>query len=291
MSQSIAKQDLVYKLAEKRVNSLLSDIAAHLATSEELSDELVHDLRVCVKRLRALLQLYRPCCNKQVIKQIDHDIKAIANAFSGQRDMVVQYQLLSKAMEEINQQSQHDFAPLRAYFLRVMTQEKIESPELMVDLAFKRALKKWHKHLTINKRKIVDSGLRYTHDQCYKRAHRAIATGQDALYHAARKWIKYYLYQLKLLTKKQVDPELELAIKQLDAMGELLGELHDQCVLEHTLKGLISSEEKPSEIANLDDEVLEAIIHSILHWLASKKQHYKQQFWSQFNHFFLHTMP
>lgn len=287
MSQSIAKQDLVFKLAQKRVNSLLSDVASHLATSGELSDKLIHDVRVCVKRLRALLQLYRPCCNKQTIKRIDHDIKAIANAFAGQRDMVVQYQLLSSAIDEIQQNHQHDFAPLRAYFLRVMKQEKAASPTLMVDKAFKRALKKWQKHLKMTGRKSVDSGLHYTHDQCYTLAHRAIATGQDALYHAARKWIKYYLYQLKLLNKKQIDSDLELAINQLDEMGEWLGELHDQSVLEQTLKALISTKDKPAEIAHVENKALEATIHAVLNWLATNQQHYKQQFWSQFNAFFL----
>lgn len=198
MGQSLAKQDLVYQLAEKRVSDLLESIASHLNTSSCLSDNLIHDLRVCVKRLRALLQLYRPCCDKGGIKQVEQEVKAVANAFASQRDTLVQYQLLCKAINEISEYSKRDFSPLHHYFEHILTEKKLHSSELDIDRAFKHALKKWRKTLKLSKRKKVNAGLSYTHDICFKLSHRAIATGKDALYHECRKWLKYYQYQLKL---------------------------------------------------------------------------------------------
>ncbi len=279
MGQSLAKQDVIYKLAEKRVNVLLSEISEHLNTASELSDNLIHELRVCVKRLRALLQLYQPSAKQRDIKKLDHDIKRIANAFSGKRDIVVQHQLLSKAINEIGHH-EGEFQLLIDHFQNLLTQENITSQVLVVDKAFKRVLKKWHQHLKMTKRKSVDAGLTHTHDQCYLLAHRAIATGNDEAYHAARKWIKYYLYQLKLLNKKRIAPDVECAIKQLDDMGALLGDLHDQSVLECTLQSLLDKS---------DHVALKQEIMPILAWLQDQKQRYKQQFWPQFNHFFLQS--
>lgn len=288
MGQSLSKQDVIYKLAEKRVNVLMSEISEYLKTAGELSDTLIHELRVCVKRLRALLQLYQPSAKQRDIKKLDHDIKRIANAFSGKRDIVVQYQLLSKAINRIGHH-QGEFQLLTDYFQNLLTQEKAIAPELVVDKAFKRVLKKWHQQLKMTKRKSIDAGLSHTHDQCYQLAHRAIATGNDEAYHAARKWIKYYLYQLKLLNKKCIAPDVECAIKQLDNMGELLGELHDQSVLESTLQSLLSTHKSESALNKTDHAALRQEVLPILAWLQDQKQHYKQQFWPQFNHFFLQS--
>lgn len=286
MGQSLAKQDVIYKLAETRVNVLLSDISEHLETAEALSDSLIHELRVCVKRLRALLQLYHPSAKQRDIKKLDHDIKRIANAFSGKRDIVVQYHLISKAIEDIGHHH-GEFQLLIEYFQNLITQEKTSPPKLDLDKAFKCVLKKWHLRFKMNKRKGVSAGLSHTHHQCYQLAHRAIATGNDEAYHAARKWIKYYLYQLKLLNKKQLAPDVERAIKQLDDMGELLGDLHDQSVLEHTLQALLSSLKTKSALDKPDPDAMRKAIMLVLSWLQSQKQHYKQQFWPQFNQFFL----
>lgn len=287
MAQSLEKVDVIYHLAEKRVNVLLAALAENQKTASELSDSLIHEVRVCVKRLRALLQLYHPTANKETLKTLDRDIKNIAKAFSNKRDMVVQYHLLSQAITALSPRHQIDFDILDCYFQRLLSQEKSSPPKLVVDKAFKRILKKWRQHLPPQKRKAIKAGLDHTHQQSDQLAQHAIATGQDAAYHAARKWIKYYAYQLKLLSRKQLKKSDEGAMKQLDEMGELLGELHDQSVLENTLLHLLSTLESTSSLDSFDQLALRQAIIPILSWLQARKGQYKQRFWPKFNHFFI----
>lgn len=282
MSQATSKQDLIYKLARTRVKKLLAEISA--SSDATLSDTLIHEIRVCVKRLRALVQLYQPFCSKTDIKTVDRTIKDIAKAYAGQRDAVVQYALLCKAISEINQQ---DFQPLKAYFSeQISTAQTHDSDMIMVDQAFKHVLKVWKQTLSTNKSTNFNSGIDYTYRKCRNLSHKAIATDNDALYHASRKWIKYYFYQLKLLDREHKLVE-KSRLKQLAEIGELLGEFHDQCVLAQALKQLMS--DKPQTVVQ-KNEAFNSAIQSVLNWLMHQKRQSKLQFWSLNNKVFVHGL-
>jgi CHAD domain-containing protein len=63
--------------------------------------ERVHTMRVATRRLRAVLEIYRPCFDREAYAPVLRDVKALADALGARRDPDVQLQALqafAKAM-------------------------------------------------------------------------------------------------------------------------------------------------------------------------------------------------
>ena len=56
--------------------------------------ERVHDMRVASRRLRAVLEIYRPCFDGDAYKPVLRDVKALADALGARRDPDVQLEAL-----------------------------------------------------------------------------------------------------------------------------------------------------------------------------------------------------
>lgn len=269
MSHALSKQVLVYKLAQKQVQHMLMQSKVQLDETGGFTDSLIHEIRVCAKKLRALLQLYRPFYRPKKIKNLDKAIKLIACAYSGQRDAAVQYTLLCRAIDAIGTQSKFDFAPLKAIFAQKLTSMHSHSPDLAVDIKFQATMALWHKTLNIGKSKHLKSGIKHTYRKCRRISNKAIASDGDALFHQSRKWIKYYFYQLKILNSQQKITNRKY-LKKLEEIGELLGEFHDDCMLEESLNQLLNA------IQQQEAETLNISITTLLNWLAEQKERHKQ---------------
>ncbi len=57
--------------------------------------ERVHTMRVATRRLRAVLEIYRPCFDQDAFKPVLRDIKALADALGARRDPDVQLETLA----------------------------------------------------------------------------------------------------------------------------------------------------------------------------------------------------
>lgn len=57
--------------------------------------ERVHRMRVSTRRLRAVMELYRPCFEKATFKPLLRDVKALADALGARRDPDVQLDALT----------------------------------------------------------------------------------------------------------------------------------------------------------------------------------------------------
>lgn len=267
MTDSRSGTDPVFKLAKQRVNKLLKKIKAEAPASASepytLSPALVHSLRVCTKRLRALLQLYRPVSGKTAIKAVDQTIKVLARSYSGQRDAVVQYETLCHLVELYQQSHGSDMQPLLDYFKSRSCEVEAAAKPMEPLAAFETVLERWQQKLKGKKQPDFGSGLEYAYRKARKLAYEAEASDDDEAYHECRKWTKYYLYQLQMLVDKP-RPRDKALIKQLKALGELLGEFHDRCVLEQSLNRIL---DKP-----LEDEALEQAVLLMLTWLIEQKR-------------------
>ena len=267
MTHSRAGSDPVFKLARQRVNKLLKKIRAEAAASAAepytLSPALVHSLRVCTKRLRALLQLYRPVAAKTPIKAVDQTIKALADSYSGQRDALVQYETLCHLVEQYQQSHGSDMQPLLDYFSARLRDESETAAPMEPAAAFEGILERWQEKLKEKKQPDFESGLEFAYRKARKLAYEAESSDDDEVYHQCRKWTKYYLYQLQMLVEKP-RPRDRARIKQLKALGELLGVFHDRCVLEQALNRLL---DKP-----IEDEALEQAVLLMLTWLIEQKR-------------------
>ena len=75
MNKDSKRQDPVYKTAKKLVDRNLAVMDGPAA----LTPEQVHEVRVCTKKLRALIQMYRPHCGKNAIKAVEKKTNRIAD--------------------------------------------------------------------------------------------------------------------------------------------------------------------------------------------------------------------
>ncbi len=58
--------------------------------------ERVHRMRVASRRLRAVLELYRPCFDQAAFRPVLRDVKALADALGARRDPDVQLEALER---------------------------------------------------------------------------------------------------------------------------------------------------------------------------------------------------
>lgn len=72
----------------------LFDHAEGVLDTEEI--EGVHAMRVATRRLRAVLEIYRPCFDPAAFKPVLRDVKALADALGARRDPDVQLEALTR---------------------------------------------------------------------------------------------------------------------------------------------------------------------------------------------------
>lgn len=58
--------------------------------------ERVHRMRVATRRLRAVMEIYRPCFEQTLFKPVLRDVKALADALGARRDPDVQLEALEE---------------------------------------------------------------------------------------------------------------------------------------------------------------------------------------------------
>lgn len=268
--------DPIYKLAQQRVNKLVTKIEAEsqvvtaagsdvlvLAQPDSLSPQRVHSLRVCAKRLQALLQLYRPVVGKAAIRPVEQAIKALAASYSCQREAVVQFETLMHLVEQYRQSEDTDIQPLVAYLEKHLQALAATSAPMDPLLTLSEIMRMWQEKLACRKAPPFGEGLDFAYRRARKLAYQAESSDDDDIYHRCRKWAKYYLYQLQMLVPDP-RPKDKPQIKQLKRLGESLGAFHDRCVLEYSINQLL--QQKPL------DEKLEQAALLMLSWLMEQKR-------------------
>ena len=278
MNKDSKRQDPVYKTAKKLVDRNLAVMDGPAA----LTPEQVHEVRVCTKKLRALIQMYRPHCGKNAIKAVEKKTKRIADQYSGARDAQVMHQTLVQLAEMYCAEQGEDVAPLLAHYADANAKIQQVSPHSEFDLqqAFSKLMDSWQKQIRPKANTDFALGLEFSYQQARKLAFEAETLDQDECYHHCRKWVKYYLYQINLFVNKN-DPIDEL-VDSLKALAELLGLFHDRCVLEASLNGLLQSQPSP----NL---ALESACLLMLSWLVEQKRLDKANCQNFFEQLFSHS--
>jgi len=282
MKKHHSTKDPVLKLAKKRVKTVLNALADAPSSADTLPVDGVHQIRVCTKNLRALLQMYRPYCCKDAIKCVDQRIKSLANAYADQRDFDVQYTMLSNAVLTFSPQQKNEVQPLLNYFLTIRPPEKKRHIDMDARAGFESILKVWEEKLTACATPNLTLGVDLTYAKAKKLAHSKSLTSDDA-YHECRKWVKYYLYQLRLTSSKHRTKDKKY-LNQLATLGDSLGDFHDQCVLQASLRTLLDSAQKE----NADHSEIEVPALLILNWLAEQKHHEKAKCHNLLERLFVH---
>ena len=90
--------DLPYAEAAARTVAVRADelFAAGRDVLDTQNIEQVHDMRVASRRLRAVLEIFAPCFDRDAYRPVLRDVKALADALGARRDPDVQLEALER---------------------------------------------------------------------------------------------------------------------------------------------------------------------------------------------------
>lgn len=235
--------DPLYQAARQRARRALLPIVDGAPPDADA----VHQLRVCCKRLRALLQLYRPYSGRQRLRRLDQQLRLTAKSLAGRRDLHVQQQLISQLAREL----ERPLSPaLNSQLLLSPANHSLsaDNNERLI-AAFASVLNDWP-HCDSGVRDDWAAGLIRTRKRARALARRACNSDQDALFHRCRKWTKYYLYQLEQLHDSRLPASSEM--QALARLGEQLGQLQDLCNLAAQLQTLAPDQQSEALAERLE---------------------------------------
>jgi CHAD domain-containing protein len=217
----------------KAARKQIEDAIGQLENDPSQAQEAVHEIRVHLKKLRAVVRLIRGALGREYARE-NVCFRDVARQLSGRRDAEAATGMLGKLCDWFRRQS--DVDPADADELRAAA-ERIAS--------WTAGIKSFD---------TISAGLEAT----YRRARRSMEIALDQrtpeTLHEWRKQTKYHRYQVNLL-EEAWPAALEPMSKVLEQLSDLLGDDHDLVVLREMLSG---GESELGEEAELD-VCLEAI--------------------------------
>ncbi|CAG9000941.1 MAG: hypothetical protein CENE_02949 [Candidatus Celerinatantimonas neptuna] len=187
--------------------------------SQSTNDEVIHQLRVCMKRQQAALALHRHdlSVHSQKTKKLQKNCRELANALAQSRDTAVMLALLT----QLNQ-----ITPSVSF--KSLTQHL--NPTKSSPCNWEQINKKWNAikkgihHLTWPEQTTLENThqlLRKTYPKLKRQSLKAIESSKPETLHTCRKQIKQWCYQRELIHKQgQKD-------QQFKQLGHYLGAIHD----------------------------------------------------------------
>ncbi len=214
--------------------------------TRELSlDERVHETRKSIKRLRALLRLYRGALAHTLFELEDSRLRELAHSLGGARDAVA----LRECLERLVQAAFSDD--------RARLADHVEGLSTALDRADRasadevaRALGAVHDGLAAVRERArtwgversgfsaISAGFRRTYARGRRDLRRALHHPSEKRLHAFRIGVKRHQYQLTLLEPMWPEP-LKAFRHEVQRLGELLGQDHDLSLLEQRFATLV----------------------------------------------------
>lgn len=190
------------------------------------AEEVVHQTRVDMKRLRALGYLLRDGMTASAAAQWQQRCRLLAGGLGGRRDRQVMLATLAELSSGL------PAAVVQRLSTAIPVADAGAGSELARTLALLDALASQLAGLDLGglRRGHLHQGLAFSFGKGRRGHERAIERDDEALLHRWRKWVKVLHYQLEWL---DLAPRWSLALKPL---GSCLGEIHDLDVLAGRLR-------------------------------------------------------
>ena len=209
-----------------------------------LTPEQVHQVRVAVKRLRAIWRVMAGVVDKKTARRQDKALRMAARALAGARDTQVMGETLESLRKGARDYESEAIDAVRAQALAA--EQELASPAMPEGLegVFRADLYLWRNlNLEADNAELIKKGFGRLYAEGRQQGLEAVVENQPELWHRFRKRVKYQLYQLEPLEGSLDDSALSL--KAFRKLGKLLGELHNLHVLdEHLRKRKKDSEDK-----------------------------------------------
>jgi CHAD domain-containing protein len=211
-------------------------IAQNLARDPAEGEELIHQLRTGIKRLRAGWRLLRPALPAAVYRRENQRLRKAAHDLTAARERDVLAKTLGKLAERGGSEKASRFFPAALEAFRTRHPADGRSGE-----------KAWHAALPVFSDSLrtmeeLDLGrwgwgaLEPALGQSYRKARKAYRKADPDLndsFHEWRKRAKDLWYPLQAMTGEVA--AAEKIVKRLDALQDVLGDAHDLAVLEERM--------------------------------------------------------
>ena len=232
--------DGIHRIAKSEIEKIREYVAGSSAGSR---DEMVHEARKGLKRLRAMLRLVRPAIGRKVYRSENIAFRDAARPLSEVRDAKILVETLDKVLNSNGKTDQgQPFAAVRQELVRNQhgVREKIldhDEAFTMVDSAMKDALDHLDDWVDVHDGwSSVGDGVQ----RVYRRGRRAFAIASKKPtvkhLHEWRKQVKYLRHQLELLQPMKASILKPLA-GRAEELGDVLGDDHDLAMLRREVAG------------------------------------------------------
>lgn len=223
----------------------------NLSPTVEDKDKAIHDARVCVKRIRAVLRLTRYSLGKHVYVEENKAYRDAARLLSKVRDGAAMIEIVDKLTERFSDHLSKDaFDSLRAQLLRSKREaDRLTATEGAAS-ALHQARERVNEWPDADRQSALIKGLR----RVFKQGHAAFAAAYpeptvDSL-HEWRKQVKHLLYQIQILQPLWPGP-MKAMRSELKTLGKLLNEDHDLAILREKVLEQESDSEDRTEVEAL----------------------------------------
>ncbi len=209
------------------VREILGRIVSHAAQSikdlPEKPEDSVHDIRVGMKKFRAILKIAEPSLKPAVFQKADKLARRLKDHFGSQRDDDVQRKLLLSLLDKPSARTAVDAMGLSAHHQLKRIQEDPSASGMCSSLA---ALVEDFPLAGMSREEILSAWV-----TTYRNARRAMKACRenrkdDFLFHEWRKRVKEFLYQSAM-----IGAPLDVFAPAADQLSSALGSHHDLAVL------------------------------------------------------------
>jgi CHAD domain-containing protein len=204
--------------------------------------DVVHEARKAIKRMRALARLYRDELGEPEFKRVSSSLRDAAQRLAGPRDAEVRLatlRSLAKRHPAALSRQGIDFFGMQLELERAQSGKPANSAEVLEDIAvMRRQLARWNlldrdfEDLAPGLKRIYKEGRkRYAHAKDEQRDDLGEEDApDDQAMHDWRKRVKSLYYALDMLGGKHAKGSRK-ATRRADRLGDLLGEEHDLWML------------------------------------------------------------
>jgi CHAD domain-containing protein len=226
------------RIVRKQMDAVVEELTA---APKGTRDEVVHEVRKSLKKIRAVLRLVRPVMGEKYYRRENACFRDAARPLTEVRDARILIETLDKLVEHFQEHiAGRSFADVRKALqdnLRAVRKRVLDEHDTFVVVAetvsqAQERVKGWTD--VPNKRSSVGEGLHETCRQARAAFRDAAADPSVAKLHEWRKQIKYLRYQFEVLRPLWPERMEELA-GEADRTGDLLGDDHDLAVLRQML--------------------------------------------------------
>jgi CHAD domain-containing protein len=242
MSFQLRPEEALRKSLRRIVRHQMDTVLEELTAARKSSrDEVVHEARRALKKIRAVLRLVRPVIGEKLYRRENTCFRDAGRPLTEARDARILIETLDKLVAHFQEHiAGRSFADVRTALqdnLRAVRRRVLDEHHALVMVAetvsqARERVKGWTD--VPDKWSSVGAGLQDTCRQARAAFRDAAADPSVATLHEWRKQVKYLRYQFEVLRPLWPERMEELAA-EADRMGDLLGDDHDLAVLRQLL--------------------------------------------------------